>query len=387
VRQVFRYGSELYESYRASEKIALFEDHIEGHGYQRRKREAAYGWFLRWLMQKGDGRAVLEPATETTPIDAAELRCFAEGRNEPAGPAIVATVEQLARDLPPVRAGIELDRVLGLPRVHGPNALQIEDRRLQRLSISAEPGLELPAFLLMPAGEVKGLVVALDDRGKEALASEPWFAEALPRGWAICGIDPRGVGELATSKPGWIFAVSLLLGENFVGRQAWDLERAIVTLNDSEAFRGKPVGLYARGHNVALAATYALARAGAAGQPEIRWYVLRDAFVSLRAFFERPESLSISYRLQAEDRDRTTSFDREIPASYFAFDALRSFDLPQLLESSRAQGLFIDPIDGDWHPLATDKARKILPQRVRAVTSPAPNQSMQRFLEFLETAP
>ena len=200
------------------------------------------------------------------------------------------------------------------------------------------PGLDVPAFLLRPAGEVRGVLVALDDRGKEVLASDPVVETAHARGWAVCGVDPRGIGESATDKTGWVFAVSLLLGENFVGRQAWDLGRVLEALGSPGAFPGKPVGLYARGENACLAATYAIARASDAGGSPLRWYLLRDGFLSYRAFLDRPKSLPASYRLLPEDRDRTTAFDREIPASFFAFDALRSFDLPQLLATSRGQG-------------------------------------------------
>ena len=34
-----------------ADRIGLVVDGSEGHGYQRIKREAAYGWFLRWLMR------------------------------------------------------------------------------------------------------------------------------------------------------------------------------------------------------------------------------------------------------------------------------------------------------------------------------------------------
>ena len=91
------------------------------------------------------------------------------------------------------------------------------------------------------------MLVALDDRGKEALASDPVVETAHARGWAVCGVDPRGIGESATDKTGWVFAVSLLLGENFVGRQAWDLGRVLEALGAAGGFPGKPVGLYARG--------------------------------------------------------------------------------------------------------------------------------------------
>ena len=138
-----------------------------------------------------------------------------------------------------------------------PARVQLSDDRLQRLLVPSEAGLDVPAFLLRPAGEVRGVLVALDDRGKEALASDPVVETAHARGWAVCGVDPRGIGESATDKAGWVFAVSLLLGENFVGRQAWDIGRVFEALGDPGGFPGKPVGLYARGENACLAATYA----------------------------------------------------------------------------------------------------------------------------------
>ena len=57
------------------------------------------------------------------------------------------------------------------------------------------------------------------------------------------------------------------------------------------------------------------------------------------------------------------------PAPFFAFDALRSFDLPQLLATSKAQGLIVNPRDGDRGPLPEAAARGLLPPRVRAVSA------------------
>src|SRR6185312_12065953 len=108
VRAVADYGRKLYDSYEAGDRIGLVVDESEGHGYQRKKREAAYGWFLRWLMGRGDGSPFPEPPTETPASDAPELRCFPPGRNEPAGPAIVAMVRRLARDLPPASPRLDL---------------------------------------------------------------------------------------------------------------------------------------------------------------------------------------------------------------------------------------------------------------------------------------
>jgi dienelactone hydrolase len=381
VREVAHYGRELYASYGAGEKLRLVVDEAEGHGYQRAKREAAYGWFLRWLMRRGDGGPHPEPPTETEPFDSEELRCFPPGRNEPAGPAMIEAVRRLARDLPPSPPRIDPGAVLGPMPSAPPARVDLGIARLQRLLVPSEAGLDVPAFLLRPAGEIRGVLIALDDRGKEALASDPVVESAHARGWAVCGVDPRGIGESATDKTGWVFAVSLLLGENFVGRQAWDIGRVLEALGAPGGFPGKPVGLYARGENACLAATYAIARASDAGGAPLRWYLLRDGFLSFRAFLDRPQSLPTSYRLLPEDRDRTTAFDREIPASFFAFDALRSFDLPQLLATSRARGLIVNPRDGDRGRLPEEAARNLLPPLVRAVSAEEPGRMVGEFLQ------
>ena len=143
---------------------------------------------------------------------------------------MIEAVRRLARDLPPSPPRIDLGAVLGPMPSAPPARVELGDARLQRLLVPSEAGLDVPAFLLRPAGEVRGVLVALDDRGKEALASDPVVETAHARGWAVCGVDPRGIGESATDKTGWVFAVSLLLGENFVGRQAWDLGRVLEAL-------------------------------------------------------------------------------------------------------------------------------------------------------------
>jgi hypothetical protein len=159
---------------------------------------------------------------------------------------------------------------------------------------------------------------------------------------------------------GWLSAVSLLLKENFVWRQGWDLARAVDYLR--AAFPGLPLGLYARGNNAALAALYAVAQRS---DSSLRWYALRGGFLTCRHFLERPLSLERSFVLHPEPGFRSAAYDREIPFFYFGFDALRTFDLPNLMAASHAHGLVIDPIDGDWNPLPPDKARMLLPTQVR----------------------
>ena len=389
VRGVAAYGRELYHSYGADERIRLAVDSSEGHGYQKAKREAAYGWLLRWLMSQGDGTAMAEPPTDVPPPEALELRVFPAVQNQPAGPAIVALVERLARDLPPEPPDRDLDVILGTAPPKVAATPRLESTRLQRLLIPTEPGITVPAFLLRPAGEIRGVLVCVDDRGKEALAADPIVWRAFRQGWTVCAVDPRGIGESASSKKGWTFAVSLLLGENFVGRQAWDLRRALEFLGASRAFRQKPAGLYARGQAASLMATYALAldRPDEANRLRLHWYVLLDGFVSFRSWFERPRSLAESYRLLAADRDRITAYDREVPSEFFVFEGLRTGDLPRWLAGDPANGLIVNPINGDWDILTEPDARKLLPAGIRVIARAEPDVAIGRFLDEVLTVP
>lgn len=376
VREVYRYGRRLYESYGVAEQVGFFEDSSSGHGYQQKKREAAYGWFLRWLKNTGDGSPVPEPPTETEPWDSAELRCFPPGENQPAGPGMMAAVRRIlnAHTLPEKLPALEA--VLGaLPERPRFNP-QIEDRRSQRLVIPSEEGISVPALLWRPEARERGVVIAVDDRGKEELASDPVVQGLLERGWAVCGADPRGIGEMEVSKPGWTAAVSLLLGENFVWRQAFDLANVVEYLARHDS---KPVALYARGHNAGLATLYALAQSSLP-----RWYVLRESFLSFRQFLDRPDSMRASFALLAEEKGRAGTHDREIPFQYFVFDALRHFDLPQLAAMTSAAGVVVNPIDGDWRRMPESEARKLLPARIPVISTDAPEGELLRLLDALD---
>jgi dienelactone hydrolase len=357
VREVFRYGRGLYTAFGAPDQIGFFEDTSAGHGYQQKKREAAYGWFLRWLMGRGDGSPYREPATETEAYDAPELRCFE--KNEPAGPGIIEAVRQLAGKAEP--APSQPLRVLAPP---APITL-LRSLRLQRVLIPSGR-ITLPAFYLAAPRET-GVLVAVDDRGKEELASDPVIREAAARGWSICGVDPRGVGESATTQKGWVAATSLLLNENFVLQQGEDMARVC------RGFPGKHVSLYAHGENAALAAAYAIAVA-----PDLAWYVLRDGFLSFRQFLDRPQSLPASFQLKREDKDRNTPYDREIPFSYVPLDGLRRPDISQMLASASARCMIVNPVDGDWRSMPAGAAQKLV--RCPVVSSDGYEDRIRSFL-------
>ena len=326
VREVFDYGRDLYRSSGIPEKIALSEDSTTGHGYQQKKREAAYGWFLKWLMGRGDGAPFAEPPTEVPPFDAEELRCFPPGGNEPAGPGLVAAIRKLAGRIKP-------DTYVAPITVRRPEVTLSDNIAVQRLLIPSG-SLRIPAFFIR--GTAKGVLLAVDDAGKEAVLKSDRIAAALKDGWSVYGVDPRGIGELGTTQTGWLAAVSLLLDDYFVDRQARDL------LTAAAVFEGRPIVVYARGPNAALAAAHAL--------PHIKGlesYTLREGFRSFHDFLNRPKSLEASYQLRPNNDERF-GYDREIPFLYVRWKALLGPDIPDLLKATTARGSIEAPLNGDW---------------------------------------
>ncbi len=378
VREIHRYARSLYAAYGCPEKAGFFEDTSAGHGYQRAKREAAYGWFRRWLLDEGEGSPWPEPRTETEPWDSAELRCFPPGGNRAAGPGIVAEALRLARRRTRRRLPRDLGVLLGVarPTRRPPPALP-EGRFVIRL----DDGVVIPGLLRPAAATAPAVVVAVDDDGKEALSAEPLLEEARRAGWAVAAVDPRGLGELAVRERGWVFAVSLLLGESFVWRQALDLLAVV------RRFAGQPVALYARGSNAALAATYLLYDLAQSREARLSWYVLRDGFLSFHHFLDRPASARASFALHTGESFRTAVYDREIPYHYFAFDVLRRFDVPELLAAVPAPGLAVNPIDGDWKRLPEAEARKLVrPERLELACEASAEEIAARFRKFLRPA-
>jgi dienelactone hydrolase len=332
-RAVAEYASRLYHELGAPERIRYVEDETEGHGYQKKKREAAYGWFLKWLKCEGDGGPVEEPPTVTPPWDAPELRCFPPGQNRPAGPGLVAFAKSLAALPRPKPDPGQLAQALGIPlSPRLASSPKLERSAAPRVSWVGRDGLEIPGLLIPPSGEWSGAVLAAADAGKESLRVRPELLAAHRSGQALLLADVRGTGELATLKPGWTFAVSLLLGENFVGRQAMDLVAGWRALRALPELAGKPIRLFGSGPFMAQAALYA-----AVLEPRVSELRTEGGFRSYKDFVDRPSSESISFTLARPGEEKTVPIDAELPAALIPFDVLRRFDLADLRASVRSR--------------------------------------------------
>jgi len=369
IRQVVGYGRRLYKALEQPDRIGYFEDAKTAHGYQQPKREAAYGWFRKHFQQQGSGEPIPEPAPKTLAHDAAELRCFAAGKKEPAGPGIIAQVNRLAAELPrnqepPPLATLResLRTVLGLDVPDDTPRPKRGQRRVEggavveRLEWQTADGVPIAALLVGLSGPWRGAVVAAADEGKESLLRHPGVRAAVAAGLAVIAVDVRGTGELALRKPGFVGATSTMLGENFVGRQALDLIAARRALGKLPELSGKPVGLLGSGMFLAQAAQYA-----ATLDPEFAWLAVEGGFSSFRSCLDRPQALRASYRLAPSFAAAWDGIDQEIPAALFAFDGLRRLDLPDLLGAAAPRPVLVArPIDGERQPLGAAEANRLL---------------------------
>lgn len=369
IRKVVEHGRQLYKALEQPERIGYFEDTQTAHGYQKPKRQAAYGWFRRWLQNQGQGEPIPEPDVKTVPWDAEELRCFPAGKNQPAGPALIAQVQKIIDELPVAgepptaeKLRATLAEAIGVEVPESEPKPTRKGRRVEggavveRLEWRTADGVPIPALLVGPNDAWRGVLVACGDIGKDSLLDNAAIRAAVEAGMGVVLVDVRGTGELATKKAGWVFATSLLLGENFVGRQAIDLVEARRVVAALPECKGKPVGLLGVGPFAAQAALYA-----ATLDAGFNWLVVEGGYVSFRSFVDRPQSLKASYQLTPTVDGAWDVIDREIPASLFVFDVLRRLDLSDLLGARADRPLLVvSPIDGDGKPLTDKDAQALL---------------------------
>ncbi len=250
---------------------------------------------------------------------------------------------------------------------------------VERFVAGVDDGVKVPAFLAR-AEEEKGFLLALDDDGKERLASDSFVLAARKMGWTVCGLDPRGIGELTVSKPAWTAAVSLLLDEYFVQRQAGDLQALSTALQATAGATGKPFACYARGPNTSLILVHALPGLTQDNRMDVQWYILRDGFLSYRQFLERPVSLERSYALFADSEQEATS-EKEIPFHLFPHRALERLDMLTTLGAVQAPGFVVDPLDGDWQLATASRSRYPVPAQVQLVFSGESGGQPERLIQ------
>ena len=331
-RDIYDYGTQIYGSFGANGKIRRYES--DESGYSKPRRQAAYGFFLSALKGEGDGAPAEEPATEVSLPDSVELLCLPKGTRISSVPGISDMIKRLASEAPSPEAQESLDSLIGTAPsgAHAGWSLRGPPSPVTRDNLMVGGGVLMPVTILRPGGDHggggRGALLAIDDEQKESLASDPIVQEAMRRDYLVFEMDPRGFGEIAVQRPAWEFATSLLVGDNFVWRQAWDIRALADELCDTLGSKHS-VALYARGPNSSLAATYAIKLLSSSC---LDWAVLRGGYTSIQQFLDYPAAM------------KSATAGQTIPYDYFAFDALRAPDLAELLGSARARMFLIDPL-------------------------------------------
>lgn len=297
---------ELYRSFDAAGHLRQLPET----GSARESRFAAYRWFARWLQDRPDISSFTE--TDTSAIQPVEVQLQAA---PPAKPIAKQPVT-----LPALAA------LLGDALPQGFIGYGLQVTPVQNITLNTQRGVETPVTVYRPGPEGgnsdDGFLIALHDDGRAALGNDPIVREALRRNWTVWAVDPRGIGDMKTDSESFLFAASLLLGENLVWRQATDLERIAGGLGFRNAHHR--LGIYANGKTAALAATY-LAAVAAPDMPS--WIVLRNSLSSL-------------------------SNPGDVPLYAPAFDALSLFDIPNLQAAAKAKIYLITQpeefINAEW---------------------------------------
>jgi hypothetical protein len=320
------------------------------HGYDQEMREAAYGWFARWLGHTGDGSPIAEPPAATLPAGSPLLRSFdgamissdgaihdlivATAGRRGLGPTLTTT---RANRTPSVRA---IRRVLGIggpPRTDGvlTGVETADDVRFERHAISPEGGITIPGHLVEPVGASGGPVVILDDRGTPDGATL-LAREGGDRHERLFAVDPRGTGETAplgstemtlATVDGTLLQVTvaeppilefeialdcLMLGRSLLGQQVQDVLAAIRylrTIRPASPARQAPharLELRAHGPLSSLRALFAAALEPAIGTLSLH-------------------GLPLSYASIVHGEPGP------LPATAYLFGVLREFDLGDVL--------------------------------------------------------
>jgi cephalosporin-C deacetylase-like acetyl esterase len=207
-----------------------------GHDYGRTMREAAMGFFDRYLKGVGDGSPVPEPDFRT---------------EDPAGPEMFVLDkapdgERTMRDLSMERlqnpAPVSFAEVVrvngGLPARSPLHYREIGTGAKRHVTFESEPGLPIPGILFVPQDRAKGVKIFVSEEGKAAAVTQFHVTEEAGKGYVCLCLDARGFGELSGINQRYL----TYLGTALPFMQGWDIARAAEAMrrySDQIEFIGK----------------------------------------------------------------------------------------------------------------------------------------------------
>ncbi|MFN0103957.1 MAG: alpha/beta fold hydrolase [Bryobacteraceae bacterium] len=257
-RATYKQNQRLFDLLAGGERAGYFE-YDDTHGWSQPRREAAYRFLGQWLQNREtDGR---EPAVQPEE----ESLLYATGTGQLATSGGSETVRSLnlqhARRLAQARGTVTAKSLgeaigwKGMPEKPVARVLAESTRdgiRVEKLELTVEGGVTIPALLFHAAGPPGGRVtVFASSYGKGGDADVVALSKA---GTTVLAVDPRGMGESykAAGRTGYrqsyqLAARAMLLGRNLVEMQVSDLLTAATYLQSRPEAAGRTLTLYAKG--------------------------------------------------------------------------------------------------------------------------------------------
>ena len=231
-RQVVEESRRWYHIYGAEEKVQWILGPGE-HGTPQVVREAMYAWMIRWL-KDGNG----DPREEEVEILPAHVLLVTRSGqvSEEGSRDIWQVISDRFRarksDGSSEELRAELSRLIGdrsgAPRVRVTAESFGRDWDTQNLLLETEPGLEIPATLLVPRtpGRKPAVVLVVTEAALPKLASQ-----LASRGLVVLALTPRGLPRNEDRRPfsgDWLANTrAWLIGRNLPGMRAFDILRGV----------------------------------------------------------------------------------------------------------------------------------------------------------------
>ena len=340
----FRRAKRIYGRQGFAERMDLIETDAK-HGFSTQLRVGAVRWMRRWLLQIDDavtesdfpvlsdkeaqvtpkGQVVLIDGTRTTYDLDADLDTKLTQRRKALWQGDKAKALEAVRKITGIRRAADLPKL----KCKKTGTVQRDGYQIDKLALTVEPGLWLPALAFVPKktdAQDQRAYLFLNSAGKQADAAVGGPIEKLVKqGHLVLALDPRGMAGKSTSHTydksmGRLWtesSVAYLLGTSLVAMQAEDVTAAAAFLRDYQSpQKPRQVNVVSNG-NIGIVALHAAALA-----PELF------------------ESLTLNRCLDSwSDVVRTPLAKRQYPT--LVFGALRTYDLPNLRAALPAEKLTV----------------------------------------------
>jgi cephalosporin-C deacetylase-like acetyl esterase len=343
-KEVYNEVQAAYKLMGATDKVGLFGSPLP-HDFDYFNRQQAYRWFNRWLGSEDWGTGE-EPFDESAPN---ALNCTSTGQvlTSLGGRSVVQLNADRLNKLAPVnplgttssdatafrgRAQGILKQLLALPAQKTPVSSRVissntrKEVVIEEIVMYSEPLIRVGGWFLRPAKAdrpLRTIVFTSEGSARRVPYETSEMGALVKNGFAVCAVDLRGLGDSIPHYPiaGPVFYTDELrngyawacfsLGKPVMGQRVWDFLRCLDYLESrSDVDQSRIYGVGEKG--AALA-------------------VLLAAVLDSRLYSILLDSPVATYRSIVESKTYSPEF------SWYVFDILKHFDLPDLVRSLAPQ--------------------------------------------------